>query len=212
MPHTPHPSGTSHGPALGAARDQLVVPGKGFSLVALGERAMGQTRACCHVPSRHRWFQSRSQSVAWVAGGGHELGFAANSCRWLVGGPAPSLQQSRSSLILCQKKALFPPGESLHADPTIPILYLPTTTYLSFVPIPVSSPKPLNPEIPHTSSGGAWRGGRAPQGAPLCPAPAGCSYKWLRHRCGTWVGLPRTLARAKEAAWGHQPRALHLLL
>lgn len=64
MPRTPQPSGTSHGPALGTVWDWLVAPGKSFPLVALGGRTMGQTHACCHVPKRHRWFHSRSKSVA----------------------------------------------------------------------------------------------------------------------------------------------------
>lgn len=50
--------------------NQLVALGKGFPLVTLGENTMGQTRACCHVPSHHCWFHARSKSAVWVAGGG----------------------------------------------------------------------------------------------------------------------------------------------
>lgn len=66
----PQPSGTGHGPVLGPAWGQLMAPGKGFPLVALGDRHMpaavspAVTAGFTPGPSQQRGWQARATSLA----------------------------------------------------------------------------------------------------------------------------------------------------
>lgn len=154
------PHGTSHGPPhrAGGSREGLPLG---------GPRGKHQGTDMCLLPRPQASpLVSLQVQVSAVGGrrGGHELGFAANSCRWLVSGPAPSPQQSHIS----QKKALFPAGETLQAEPAIPTLHLPLH--------PPSSPSLLSQRAPQNLcilKSRSGEGQRSPPGCPTLPVPSG---------------------------------------